>query len=107
MVATAIVVDGTPYTYTGMKIVGGVVDQIEMYPYIPIPTHVGVTLFSPAIYDYFERLFDLSKKLDFESVLFPKLAEEKRLYSSMIPGRCWLSVNDPKALAKLIEIIAS
>ena len=105
MLATAVVVDGTPYTYTGMKIDHGVVDQIEMYPYIPIPTHVGVTVFSPSVYDYFTRLFDLTKKIDFESVLFPLLAKERRLYSFMIPGRCWLSVNDPKALAKLIEIV--
>jgi len=105
MLATAVVVDGTPYTYTGMKIDRGVVEQIEMYPYIPIPTHVGVTVFSPGVYDYFLKLFDLTKKVDFESVLFPLLAQEKRLYSFMIPGRCWLSVNDPKALAKLIELV--
>jgi NDP-sugar pyrophosphorylase family protein len=103
--ATAVVVDGTPYTYTGMKIDHGVVEQIEMYPYIPIPTHVGVTVFSSSVYDYFTKLFDLTKKVDFESVLFPLLAEERRLYSFMIPGRCWLSVNDPKALAKLKELI--
>jgi NDP-sugar pyrophosphorylase family protein len=105
MLATAVVVDGTPYTYTGMKIDHGVVEQIEMYPHIPIPTHIGVTIFSPNIYDYFTRLFDLTKKVDFESVLFPLLAEERRLYSFTIPGRCWLSVNDPKALAKLIELV--
>lgn len=105
MLATAVVVDGTPYTYTGMKIDHGVVEQIEMYPHIPIPTHIGVTIFSSNIYDYFTRLFDLTKKIDFESVLFPLLAEERRLYSFTIPSRCWLSVNDPKALAKLIELI--
>lgn len=105
MIATAIVVDGTPYAYTGMKIDRGVVEQLEMYPFIPIPTHVGVTVFSPGVYDYFLNLFDLTKKVDFESVLFPLLAQEKRLYSCMIPERCWLSVNDPKALAKLIELV--
>ena len=105
MLATAIVVDGTPYTYTGMKIGEGVVEQIEMYPHIPIPTHVGVTVFSPGVYDYFIKLFDLTKKVDFESRLFPLLASERRLYSFMIPGRCWLSVNDPKALKQLIELV--
>lgn len=105
MLATAVVVDGTPYTYTGMKIDHGIVEQIEMYPYIPIPTHVGVTVFSPSVYNYFTKLFDLTKKADFESVLFPLLSQERLLYSFMIPGRCWLSVNDPKALAKLIELV--
>jgi NDP-sugar pyrophosphorylase family protein len=105
MLATAVVVDETPYTYTGMKIDRGIVEQIEMYPNIPIPTHVGVTVFSPDVYDYFLKLFDLTKKVDFESELFPLLAQEKRLYSFMISGRCWLSVNDPKALAKLVELV--
>jgi NDP-sugar pyrophosphorylase family protein len=105
MLATAVVVDGTPYTYTGMKIDQGIVEQIEMYPYIPIPTHVGVTVFSPNVYDHFINLFDLTKKVDFESVLFPLLAQERRLYSFMMPGSCWLSVNDPKALARLIELV--
>ena len=105
MLATAVVVDGTPYTYTGMQIENGAVAEIEMYPYIPIPTHVGVTVFSPNIYNYFEKLFDLTAKRDFESVLFPILAKERQLYSFTIPGRCWLSVNDPKALAQLIEFI--
>jgi|SRR5579883_3002559 NDP-sugar pyrophosphorylase family protein len=107
MLATPIVVDGTPYTYTGMMIENGVVQQIEMYPFIPIPTHVGVTVFSPGVYEYFTRLFDLSKKVDFESVLFPLLSQERKLYSFMIPGRCWLSVNDPKALKQLNEYIQS
>ena len=66
-----------------------------------------VTVFSPGVYDYFLKLFDLTKKVDFESVLFPLLAQEKRLYSFMIPGRCWLSVNDPKALARLTELVQS
>src|SRR5713226_751609 len=107
MLATAIVVDGTPYTYTGMKIDHGIVEQIEMYNLIPIQTHVGVTVFSPGVYYYFTQLFDLTKKIDFKSVLFPILANERQLYSFTIPGRCWLSVNDPKALAKLIELIQS
>src|SRR6266567_6059033 len=105
MLATAVVVDGTPYTYTGMKIDRGIVEQIEMYPHIPIPTHVGVTVFSPDVYEYFLKLFDLTKKLDFESVLFPLLSQERRLYSFMISGKCWLSVNDSKALAKLIDFL--
>lgn len=107
MLATAVVVDGTPYTYTGMKIERGAVAQIEMYPYIPIPTHIGATVFSAEVYSYFRKLFDLTKKVDFESVLFPLLAKEHRLYSFVIPGQCWLSVNDPKGFNKLCELVRS
>ena len=104
-VATAVVADGTPYTYTGMKIDHGIVTQADMYPLIPLPTHVGVTIFSPDVYDYFTKLFDLTKTVDFESVLFPALVEKRQLYSFMIANACWLSVNDAKALNKLIDTI--
>ncbi|MBI4224913.1 MAG: hypothetical protein HY617_01135 [Candidatus Sungbacteria bacterium] len=103
MIATSVVADGSPYAFTGMKIKDGVVVQTEMYPHIPVPAHIGVTLFSPAAYEYFPRLFDLNKKIDFESVLFPLLVEERKLYSFGIPGQCWLAVNDQKALTKLIQ----
>ena len=42
---------------------------------------------------------------DSELRQFARNCEERRLYSFQIPGRCWLSVNDPKALAKLIELV--
>lgn len=103
MIATAVVADGSPYAFTGMKIEAGVVAQTEMYPHIPIPAHIGVTIFSPAAYEYFPRLFDLTQKIDFENVLFPLLVQERKLYSFGIPGQCWLAVNDQKALAKLIQ----
>ena len=105
MIATVAVADGTPYAYTGMKIVAGVVSETQMYPHIPIPAHIGVTVFAPPAYEYFTRLFDLTKKADFESILFPLLAQEKKLYSFGIPGSCWLPVNDQKSLAKLIALV--
>lgn len=105
MIATVVVADGSPYAFTGMKIKDGVVAQTEMYPHIPIPAHIGVTVFAPAAYGYFPRLFDLNKKIDFENVLFPLLAEEQKLYSFGIPGQCWLAVNDQKALSKLAQLI--
>ena len=43
-IATVVVVEETPYPYTGMKIKNNAVTQIEMYPLIPIPTHIGVTI---------------------------------------------------------------
>ena len=56
MIATAVVVNGTPYNYSAMKINQGIVNQMEMYPLIPIPTHIGVTVFSPRAYNYFMQL---------------------------------------------------
>ena len=102
-VATAVVVKGSNYEFSGMQVEKDLVTSMEMYPFIPIPCHVGVTVFSPAIYKYFDKLFDLQKKCDFEAVLFPVLAEEKKLYACNIPVESWISVNNEKGLKKLIK----
>lgn len=104
-IATPVVVLSQPYGFTGMKIVNGKVEEIRMYPHIPIPTHIGVTVFSPEVYPYFHKLFDLEEKKDFEGSLFPLLAREGKLWSVKIPRECWLPVNDPKALGRLIEAL--
>ena len=101
--ATVVVVEETPYAFTGMKVVDSQVEQIEMYPMIPIPTHIGVTIFSPDAYDLFENQFNLEEKQDFEKVLFPILAEEKKLYVTSVPAHTWLAVNNPKTFKKLLE----
>ncbi|MFH1960882.1 MAG: sugar phosphate nucleotidyltransferase, partial [Patescibacteria group bacterium] len=88
-IATVAIVKETPYAYTGMKIEDGIVKEIEMYPMVKIPAHVGVTVFSPQTYQLFRDTFDLSKKTDFEKVLFPILARDKKLYSASIPTKSW------------------
>lgn len=100
-IATAIVTTSTPYTFTGMMINNGSVEEIEMYPEIPVPAHIGVTVFSPEVYVYFEDLFSLTEKVDFESVLFPHLAKERKLFAHGIENKFWIPVNDPKGLDKL------
>ncbi|PIR42253.1 hypothetical protein CO058_03140 [candidate division WWE3 bacterium CG_4_9_14_0_2_um_filter_35_11] len=102
-VATVVVVEETPYAYTGMQIIDNKVTNIEMYPMIPIPTHIGVTLFSPDAFLYFRELFDLTKKSDFEMVLFPKLSSENKLYAVSIPENNWLAVNTLKAYNDLVK----
>jgi NDP-sugar pyrophosphorylase family protein len=104
--ATVVVAQGTPYTFTGMKVNEDLVTQIQMYPTIPIPTHIGVTVLSPQAFAMFPQLFPLDQKIDFEAVIFPILAEKKQLFTAFIPHENWLSVNDPKAWQKLCEITA-
>jgi NDP-sugar pyrophosphorylase family protein len=104
-VATAIMVEGARLPYTGMRLNNGIVDEVMAYPFVPIPAHIGVTLFSPAVYPHFDALFDLTRRTDFEGVLFPLLAQEKRLYSALIPTESWYQVNDPKSLDRLMEVV--
>lgn len=101
--STIVVVEETPYAFTGMKVTNNIVQQIEMYPMIPIPTHIGVSIFSPESYPYFHENFDLTKKSDFEQVLFPILADKKELSTVSIPSDAWLAVNTLKAYNELIK----
>ena len=101
--ATVVTVEETPYAFTGMEIQNNFVTDIEMYPMIPVPTHVGVTILDPKVFSYFDELFDLTKKSDFEQILFPILSKEKKLYSVSIPHENWIAVNDLKAYKKLIK----
>ncbi len=103
--ATIVVVEETPYAYTGMKINKNFVEGIEMYPMIPIPTHIGVTIFSYKAFPKFKEKFNLKEKSDFEKVLFPLLASENKLYTVSIPKQNWLAVNTLKAYNQLIETL--
>lgn len=105
MVGTAILTDGITYPFTGMMVKQGVVEAIQMYPFIPVPTHIGVTVFGTEAHHYFLEYFDLSKKTDFESVLFPLLTERRQLYAFFIPHQNWISVNDPKGYAALVKAL--
>ncbi len=101
--ATVVVVEETPYTYTGMKVRDNIVTNIEMYPLIPIPTHIGVTILSPEAYPYFDKYFDFGKKADFESVLLPILAKKNKLSAISIPSKCWIAVNNAKSYRELVK----
>ena len=105
MEATVIVVEETPYAFTGMAIKNNVVEEIDMYPLIPIPTHIGVTVFSPRVYKYFPKMFDLTKKSDFEKVLFPVLSEKRKLYAVSIPNNAWIAVNNLKSYKQFVEYL--
>lgn len=105
--ATAMMVEGAAVPYTGMRLHNGLVEEVMAYPFVPIPAHIGVTVFDPAVYDLFDQLFDLTVRTDFEGVLFPVLARQRQLYSAIIPTETWFQVNDPKSLQRLIDVVAS
>jgi NDP-sugar pyrophosphorylase family protein len=100
-IGTAIVTTSTPYAYTGMKIEESEITEIEMYPEIPVPAHIGVTIFDRSIYPYFTEMFSLEEKMDFEKTLFPRLSTERKLYAFGVSHQQWIPVNDPKGLAQL------
>ncbi|HOX97517.1 MAG TPA: ribonuclease HI family protein, partial [bacterium] len=99
--ATIVVSMETPYNFTGMQIVDNLVQEISMYPMIPVPAHVGVTCFSPEVYQYFKDLFNLEEAVDFESRLFPILAAERKLAAFGIDYHQWIPIKDNKQLQLL------
>ena len=101
-IGTVVVVNGTSYTYSGLKISEGLVTEIAMYPYVPIPTHTGLTVLGSETREYFESLIDLKKKMDFESIILPKLASERKLNAFSIPNESWIPVNDLKGVKTLM-----
>jgi NDP-sugar pyrophosphorylase family protein len=107
MLATAVLAAGQPYASTGMMVVDNAVIDTQMYPLIPVPAHVGVTIFSPAILSRFLELFSLTEKSDFEQVLFPLLAKEKKLWSAGLTEGTWIAVNDLKSYNQLTKMLES
>lgn len=103
MLATAVMAPGHAYSYTGMMVVDNQVVDTEMYPFIPVPAHVGITIFSPKIFPRFRELFSLAEKNDFEQVLFPVLADEKKLWAVGLTKGTWIAVNDLKAYKQLAD----
>lgn len=105
MLATAALVPGQAYPGTGMMVVDNRVVDTEMYPYIPVPLHAGISVFSPEIFPRFYELFPLNKKSDFEQVLYPLLAKEKKLWSVGLTKGQWIAVNDLKTYKQLIDLL--
>jgi NDP-sugar pyrophosphorylase family protein len=104
-VATAVVAPGQKYASTGLMVVDNQVVDTQMYPMIPVPAHVGISVFAPQILPRFRELFSLEKKSDFEQVLFPLLAQEKRLWSADLTKGTWIAVNDLKSYKQLVELL--
>lgn len=100
--ATAVLAPGQPYSSTGMMVVDNEVVDTQMYPFIPVPAHIGITVFSPKILPRFTELFGLDRKSEFEQELFPILAKEKKLWSAGLCDGVWIAVNDLKSYKQLI-----
>lgn len=101
-IATAVLGLGQAYHSTGMMVVDNKVVDTKMYPFIPVPAHVGITVFSPEVYTYFRKHFSLTEKSDFENILFPILASEDKLWSAGLTKGLWIAVNDTKTYKQLI-----
>lgn len=105
-ISTAVLDLGRAYYWTGMMVSDNKVVDTQMYPFIPVPAHVGITIFSPEAYPYFREHFSLTEKSDFENILFPILAREGKLWSAGLKKGLWIAVNDAKTYKQLVTELA-
>lgn len=105
VIATMVATPGFEAQYSCMRLEDSVVTDLEFHPMIPIPTHMGISILSPEVYPYLDKYIDLSKKCDFEKVIFPILAKERKIGATEIPQECWFPVKDAKTLEKLEEAL--
>ncbi len=101
--ATVVFVPAMPYPFGVAKIEpNGIVTEFEEKPLISMLSNIGVEMIEPAVFDYVAELIDLKapKAIEFEAVVLHKLAEERKVFSLIIPYGSWLPVNDFKAYEK-------
>jgi hypothetical protein len=101
---TLAAVDGTPYPFTGMAIREGKVAAIEMYPFVPIPTHTGITAIGV------EGLADIranarESKKNFEQDMFARWAAAGKLGAMVISHEQWVAVDDRKAYRNFCQAV--
>lgn len=103
-VATLAAVDGTPYPFTGMSVRDGKVVGVEMYPFIPVPTHTGITVLSPEALLSLKEHFAQTKQ-NFERDMFPRWAAEGRLAAMVLRHDQWIAVDDRKSYRIFCEAV--
>lgn len=91
---------------SALKIRRGYVEHIMYEPYVPVPYHTAATIFSPAIYRIFEKLFKLGEKMEFERTLFPYLAKHHVLTAMKVDNQYSLQVKNEKQWEQLIRLFS-
>ena len=105
VLGTIAAVDGIVYPYTGLSVAGGLVREIEMYPFVPVPGHTGITVLTPeALRDMRENAAHSHK--NFEQDLFPRWAAAGRLAAMVISHRSWVAVDDRKSYRVFCQAVA-
>ena len=90
-----------------LKVMDGFVKNISYKAYVPMPYHTAATVFSPTIFEYFERIFKPGEKMEFERALFPVLAAEGKLTAMKVDNQYFLPVKNEKQWQQLLTIFAN
>lgn len=72
---------------------------------LPVPIHIGTTVFSPEAFEYFRTHASLDREVDFETDILPILVDENKLGAASFPEGVWIPVNEEKMYLKLIDYL--
>jgi NDP-sugar pyrophosphorylase family protein len=103
---TIVAVDGHRFPYTGMSIQGGRVTSVEMYPFIPVPAHTGISVLSAEALASVREHAAESRK-NFEQDFFPRWSAEGRLAAMLLRHDQWIAVDDRKAYRVFCRAVES
>ncbi len=108
--ATIALVNGIEYPYGVAELDNhGNVISFKEKPMLSIPTSIGLYAFEPKVYEIINELIDIDKdgSIELESVIFPKLAEMRRLSSFFVDYSKWLPINTLKEYGKALKVIST
>lgn len=101
-VGTLAVVDGFKYPYTGVSVDGLRVRAVEMYPFVPVPAHAGITVLTT---EGLAAMRERGGHGHFERDVFPRWAEAGRLGAMVISHETWFAVDDRKAYREITKAV--
>jgi NDP-sugar pyrophosphorylase family protein len=107
--ATIVLVPGTEYPYGVADVdANGIVGKFTEKPQVNVPTSIGMYAFEPDTYDIISSKIDLDdpRPIEFESVVLPHLAGERRLSSMFIETTNWVPINTLKEYENAIKVLS-
>jgi len=108
IIATNLFVSATRYPFGVGKINDhGIVESFFEKPMIQRFSSTGTIIVEPEFFKMIEKYIDEKSKkpIEFESVVYPIIAEMKKMYSMVIPPNTWLPINTLKELEQAKELL--
>lgn len=101
VMATLACAEGVEYPYgVALAYDGELVEEFFEKPVVQIPSTIGLYVLEPEFFKVIEERVDMNAEMavEFESVVLPHLAKQKRLGRFLIEAGRWIPINTQKEL---------
>jgi NDP-sugar pyrophosphorylase family protein len=108
VIATLACAEGIEYPYgVALAYDGEIVEEFFEKPIVRIPSAIGLYIIEPEVYEIIEKEVDMNSNeaVEFERVVLPKLAKEKKLGRFLVEVGKWLPINTQKELENAERIL--